>query len=425
MKAFIQYLKLISESIRSAYESLISNKLRSFLSVLGITIGIFLVILVFTIVDSLENNIKNSVQSLGKNVVYIDKWEWSGGGSAYPWWKYLSRPDANLQELEQLKAYPVNDFFEAVAYTKTSQNTVKHNTNKLDNVEISGYTYDFTKIETLEIEYGRFFNEFEDRNGKPVAIIGANVAKELFEKSSTALNQSINIGGKEIQVIGVFKFQGDNLINIDFDDKIAVPIQFFEYMQGQRGGGQLIVKLKEGLNEDAVLQEMRGAMRSIRRLRPIEDDNFSLNKISFLTETIGDFFKSVNAFGLIIGMFSLLVGGFGVANIMFVSVKERTNIIGIQKALGAKNSFILIQFLTEAVVLSVLGGIIGVLVTSGLATIINTLIDKMTESSFELTMSLNNVLIGLLFSMLIGLFSGLIPAYKASQLQPVEAMRSK
>ena len=196
-------------------------------------------------------------------------------------------------------------------------------------------------------------------------------------------------------------------------------------MQGQRGGGQLIVKLKEGLNEDAVLQEMRGAMRSIRRLRPIEDDNFSLNKISFLTETIGDFFKSVNAFGLIIGMFSLLVGGFGVANIMFVSVKERTNIIGIQKALGAKNSFILIQFLTEAVVLSVLGGIIGVLVTSGLAAIINTLIDKMTESSFELTMSLNNVLIGLLFSMLIGLFSGLIPAYKASQLQPVEAMRSK
>ena len=425
MKAFIQYLKLISESIRSAYESLISNKLRSFLSVLGITIGIFLVILVFTIVDSLENNIKNSVQSLGKNVVYIDKWEWSGGGSAYPWWKYLSRPDANLQELEQLKAYPVNDFFEAVAYTKTSQNTVKHNANKLDNVEISGYTYDFTKIETLDIEYGRFFNEFEDRNGKPVAIIGANVAKELFEKSSTALNQSINIGGKEIQVIGVFKFQGDNLINIDFDDKIAVPIQFFEYMQGQRGGGQLIVKLKEGLNEDAVLQEMRGAMRSIRRLRPIEDDNFSLNKISFLTETIGDFFKSVNAFGLIIGMFSLLVGGFGVANIMFVSVKERTNIIGIQKALGAKNSFILIQFLTEAVVLSVLGGIIGVLVTSGLAAIINTLIDKMTESSFELTMSLNNVLIGLLFSMLIGLFSGLIPAYKASQLQPVEAMRSK
>ncbi len=425
MKAFIQYLKLISESIRSAYESLISNKLRSFLSVLGITIGIFLVILVFTIVDSLENNIKNSVQSLGKNVVYIDKWEWSGGGSAYPWWKYLSRPDANLQELEQLKAYPVNDFFEAVAYTKTSQNTVKHNTNKLDNVEISGYTYDFTKIETLDIEYGRFFNEFEDRNGKPVAIIGANVAKELFEKSSTALNQSINIGGKEIQVIGVFKFQGDNLINIDFDDKIAVPIQFFEYMQGQRGGGQLIVKLKEGLNEDAVLQEMRGAMRSIRRLRPIEDDNFSLNKISFLTETIGDFFKSVNAFGLIIGMFSLLVGGFGVANIMFVSVKERTNIIGIQKALGAKNSFILIQFLTEAVVLSVLGGIIGVLVTSGLAAIINTFIDKMTESSFELTMSLNNVLIGLLFSMLIGLFSGLIPAYKASQLQPVEAMRSK
>jgi putative ABC transport system permease protein len=179
------------------------------------------------------------------------------------------------------------------------------------------------------------------------------------------------------------------------------------------------------VNEIAVNEEIRGTMRTIRKLKPSQDDNFSLNRISFLTETIGDFFKSVNKFGLVIGLFSLLVGGFGVANIMFVSVKERTAIIGIQKALGAKNEFIIIQFLTESVLLSVMGGIIGLLITFGFSMLLNVIIESQFESNFRLLVTKENVLIGLAFSTVIGLLSGFIPAYKAGQLQPVEAMRSK
>lgn len=425
MIKILQYFTLIYESILSAIYSILANKLRSFLSILGITIGIFLVILVFTIVDSLENNIKKSVQSLGKNVIYVDKWEWSGGGSDYPWWKYLSRPDASLAELKALKQHPINNYFSAISYTNSSKENVRYESKKLENVEINGYTNDFEKIEELTFANGRFFNEYEDNFGSPVAVIGANIAKGLFANENDALGKNIYIFGKQITIIGVFKFQGDNLINIDFDDKIVVPIQFLEYAISKKSGGKLIIKLKDDINEAAVFEEIRGTMRSIRRISPTQDDNFSLNKISMLTDSIGVFFKSVNSFGLIIGLFALLVGGFGVANIMFVSVKERTHLIGIQKALGAKKLFILIQFLTESVILSIIGGVVGLLFTSGLSTLVNWGLKKFTESSFELELSWHNIFIGLLFSCLIGLLAGFIPAYQASEMQPVEAMRSK
>jgi putative ABC transport system permease protein len=221
----------------------------------------------------------------------------------------------------------------------------------------------------------------------------------------------------------VFKNQGDNLINFDFDDKVIVPIKFLFYANNKIDGANIIVKAKDNVGVDAIYEELRGSMRSIRRLKPLEEDNFSLNKIAYLSETIGDFFKIVNVFGLIIGLFSLLVGGFGVANIMFVSVKERTNIIGIQKALGARNGFILINFLTEAVVLSLLGGIIGITLTWGIAELVNLMLSH-SDSAFRLVMTWGNVFNGLLFSATIGIIAGMIPAYKASRLVPVEAIRS-
>lgn len=407
-----------------AFQSLISNKLRSMLSVLGITIGIFSIVLVFTLVDSLESNIKSSVQSLGKNVIYIDKWQWTGGSNDYPWWKFMSRPDATLNEVKALKEQPVYALTEAISFTSSSSSTVRAGEKTIENTTIDGHTYDFTKIEALEISEGRFFNEFEDINGRAVAVVGHNIANGLFDKTKGVVGKTINVFGKQVEIIGVFKNQGDNLINIDFDDKIAVPYKFLQYANNQPRQANIIVKAKENIGEDAIYEELRGSMRSIRRLKPIEEDNFSLNKISFLSETIGEFFKSVNAFGLIIGLFSLLVGGFGVANIMFVSVKERTNIIGIQKALGARNEFILIHFLTEAVVLSLLGGIFGILMTWGVSSIINVYLNS-TDTAFRLIMTLSNFTTGLFFASLIGLLAGVIPAYNASRLVPVEAIRSK
>jgi len=406
-----------------AFQSLVSNKLRSLLSVLGITIGIFSIVLVFTLVDSLESNIKKSIQSMGKNVIYIDKWQWMGG-SDYPWWKFMNRPDAKLSEVNALKDQPIYSLVDAISFTSSASTTVRMGDKFLENVNIAGHTFEFSKIETLEITEGRFMNEFEDNNGRAVAILGHNVAIGLFNKSTGLVGKKITFYGKQVEIIGVFKNQGDNIVNIDFDDKIVVPIKFLQYIDNNLNGANIIVKAKDKIGVDAIYEELRGSMRSIRRLKPAEEDNFTLNKISFLSEAIGEFFKIVNLFGLIIGLFSLLVGGFGVANIMFVSVKERTNIIGIQKALGARNEFILLNFLTEAVVLSVLGGLIGILMTWGIAEISNAFLAK-TDNSFRLIMTIGNFGKGLLFASIIGILAGLIPAYRASKLVPVEAIRSK
>ena len=407
-----------------AFQSLVSNKLRSLLSVLGITIGIFSIVLVFTLVDSLESNIKKSIQSLGKNVIYIDKWQWMGGNGDYPWWKFMNRPDATLSEARALKDQPVAALADAISFTSSASTTVRIGDKFLENVNIAGHTFEFSKIETLEITEGRFLNEFEDNNGRAVAIIGHNVASGLFGKATGLVGKKITFYGKQVEIIGVFKNQGDNLVNIDFDDKIVVPIKFLQYIDNNLKGSNIIVKAKDTIGVDAIYEELRGSMRSIRRLKPAEDDNFTLNKISFLSDTIGEFFKIINLFGLIIGLFSLLVGGFGVANIMFVSVKERTNIIGIQKALGARNEFILLNFLTEAVVLSVLGGLIGILITWGIAGISNSILAN-TDNSFRLMMTWANVGKGIMFASIIGILAGLIPAYRASKLVPVEAIRSK
>jgi putative ABC transport system permease protein len=313
---------------------------------------------------------------------------------------------------------------DAISFTSSASTTVRIGDKFLENVNIAGHTFEFSKIETLEITEGRFLNEFEDNNGRAVAIIGHNVASGLFGKATGLVGKKMTFYGKQVEIIGVFKNQGDNLVNIDFDDKIVVPIKFLQYIDNNLKGSNIIVKAKDKIGVDAIYEELRGSMRSIRRLKPAEDDNFTLNKISFLSDTIGEFFKIVNLFGLIIGLFSLLVGGFGVANIMFVSVKERTNIIGIQKALGARNEFILLNFLTEAVVLSVLGGLIGILITWGIAGISNSILAN-SDNSFRLMMTWANVGKGIMFASIIGILAGLIPAYRASKLVPVEAIRSK
>ena len=417
-------VRLFKESITMALNSLASNKLRSFLSVLGISIGIFAIVIVFTLVDSLEKNIKSSVQSLGKNVVYVDKWEWVAGSNDYPWWKYVNRPSAQLIEIKDLKKQPINNLIDAISFTSNERSNLKADKNSVENVNVNGYTSDFSKIQALDITEGRFFNELEDNHGTAVAILGANVANGLFPGETKIEGNTFTAFSKQVKVIGVLKNQGDNIINIDFDDNIIVPIKFLQYAAGKNDNTNLIIKAKDNISIDELTNELKGSMRSIRRLKPVQDDNFALNKISFLSDSISEFFGSVKIFGLIIGMFSLLVGGFGVANIMFVSVKERTSQIGIQKSLGAKNEFILLQFLTEAVVLSILGGIVGILFTWGMAVGGNFVLENFMDSTFKIVLTLNNCLMGITFASIIGLLAGIIPAKRASSLVPVEAIRS-
>ena len=408
---------LFKESIFFAWHSLVTNKLRSFLSLLGITIGIFAIILVFTIVDALESNIRGSIQSLGNNVVYVQKWPWSFGPD-YPWWKYINRPTPQYFELEELQKRCKTT--EAVAYRIGARKTIKHHSNSVQNAVIAGISHDFYKIKNFDLASGRYFTENETDAGYHLALIGTSIAEALFPNSDP-IGQQIQIGGQKATVIAVIKKEGESLLGMSFDYQVILPFNFARYIidtKSENVDPTIYVKAKPNISNAEMMDELTGALRSIRRLKPGVDPNFALNETSLISQGFDALFDLVGMAGWIIGGFSILVGGFGIANIMFVSVKERTNLIGIQKSLGARNIFILLQFLSESVMLSAIGGFFGLLLTW--------LITFFGKGAIDMEISLTgaNVILGFTISILIGIISGFIPAYSASQLDPVEAIRT-
>lgn len=408
---------LIIESLRFAWHSLSANKLRTFLSLLGITIGIFSIITVFTVVDSLESNVRKSVASLGDNVIFIQKWPWEFGGD-YPWWKYLNRPVPTIEELPEVMKR--STLAETGAFVASTSKTVKYKNNNIENVELKCVSHSFDEVKSFEIIEGRYFTEQESASGKNKAIIGYAIAMNLFG-SSAGTGKSISVMGKKFEVIGIFEKEGSSAIGNSMDNVVLIPINYARNildLRSERLDPTIYLKAKPGVSNEALKDETTGIMRNVRKLKPMADVNFALNETSMLTKGFDGIFMVIGLAGWVIGGFSIIVGGFGIANIMFVSVKERTALIGIQKSLGAKNIFILTQFLTESVILSLLGGIIGLLVV---------LIGLYTANSFfdlGIVLTNSNIILALTISILIGVISGFIPSYTASQLDPVEAMRS-
>ena len=411
------FLGLFRESILFAINALVVNKLRTFLSLLGITIGIFAIITVFTVVDSLEQNLRKSIQSLGDDVVFVEKWPWTFGPD-YPWWKYMNRPLPDYSELDAILRKC--DGAQSAAFAINANITVKYRSNSIENVTIICASYQYDKVKNFEIADGRYFTEIESSAGRPVAVIGDVLAKALFPNQSP-LGQMIKVNGAKVMVIGVFKKEGESILGGTPDTQVLVPVQYARSLIDIRSENldpQLLVRAKPGISNDELIDELKGLMRSIRKLQPKAEDNFALNQTSLISNQFDSLFDIVGIAGWVIGGFSILVGGFGIANIMFVSVKERTNIIGIQKSLGAKNYFILLQFIFESIFLSLIGGMIGLL-------IVYLLIIGVGDSfPFEITLSKSNVILGLTISILIGIVSGFVPAYGASQLDPVEAIRA-
>ncbi|MFL5765204.1 MAG: ABC transporter permease [Bacteroidia bacterium] len=410
-------LGLMRESISFAISSLVMNKLRTFLSLLGITIGIFAIIIVFTIVDSLEQNLRKSVQSLGDDVVFVQKWPWTFGPD-YPWWKYMNRPVPEYPELEEILRRC--DGAQSAAFLASSRITMKYRSSSIENVTINCASHQYDRVKNFEIAEGRYFTDIESASGRPVAVIGDVLAKALFPNQSP-IGEFVKLNGAKVMVIGVFKKEGESILGGSVDTQVLVPINYARSIIDIRNEDldpQILVRAKPGVSNEDLIDELTGLMRSIRKLAPRTDDNFALNQTSLISTQFDSLFGVVGIVGWVIGGFSILVGGFGIANIMFVSVKERTNIIGIQKSLGAKNYFILSQFLFEAVFLSLIGGAIGLLIVFLLTLAAG---DSM---GMEITLSRSNVILGLTVSVLIGIVSGFIPAYSASQLDPVEAIRS-
>ncbi len=412
------FLLLLKESILFAWQALVSNKLRTFLSLLGITIGIFAIITVFTVVDSLERNIRSSVQSLGEDVVFIMKWPWTFGPD-YPWWKYMSRPVPEFNEVSEIMQRTKS--IEAIGFKVSSRKIVKHRNNIIENANLSGWSYGFDKVKSFDLSDGRYFTESEANNGYHVCLIGDAIVQALFPYNEYPIGKTIKIAGKNCKVIGIFKKEGESMLGSSMDNQVVIPYHFarlFIDVRSENSEPLIAVKAKNGINNEQLKDELTGIMRSVRGLKPMADDNFALNETNLLSKNFDSLFDIVGIAGAIIGGFSILVGGFGIANIMFVSVRERTNLIGIQKSLGAKNYFILTQFLFEAVFLSLIGGIIGLLLIYLLTLVLGGVIDM------EITLTRSNIILGLTVSVLIGVISGFIPAYGASQLDPVEAIRT-
>ncbi len=412
------FLRLFRESYLFAIQSILANRVRTILSLLGITIGIFSVISVFTIFDSIESTIKKSIESLGSNVLYVQKWPWAFAEKDYPWWKYMKRPEAQLTDMEEIQKR--SQASDACAFEASDSRLVKYEKNYIEDANITAVTQDFDKVTFFEIGDGRYFVPSETASGKNVAILGSDIVKNLFGNAS-AIGKRITLYGQKVEVIGVFSKQGNNTFDNSTDNQVVIPINFarnFIDLKNERSGSTIVVKAKKNVTNEELIDELTGIMRSVRKLKPSAENNFAINETSIITKGFDSLFRVIAIVGWIIGGFSLLVGGFGIANIMFVSVKERTTLIGIQKSLGAKRYFVLLEFLFEAIFLSLIGGIVGLLIIYIATLVISYSFDM------KLILTQGNIILGLGVSMFIGLVAGLFPAFTASRLSPIEAMRS-
>lgn len=417
-------LRLVIESFGFAWRALKSNVLRTILSLLGVTIGIFAIIAVLTLVDSLEKNIKDSLNFLGSGVIYIQKMPFTADADGvYKWWEFIRRPSPRYTDFKFLEATLRNSSSVSIVAGRGNM-TIKRNTNSISQIGLRGAGEGYDRVNEFNLDQGRYFIEDEIEGGRSVIVIGYEVAKALFPNGEYPIGEDVKVKNIKFRVIGVLKKEGQSIIGTPTNDySVLIPYVAFRKMY-QTGTGvsteiasSILVK---GLDSDVGLveleNEVRGIMRVRRGLKPMQKDNFALNRPEAIANIISGVFDVFSVAGWIIGGFSILVGGFGIANIMFVSVKERTSIIGLQKSLGAKNYFILFQFLFEAIFLSLIGGLGGLLLVW--------LLTLAPFGDLKVILSLKNIVLGLGVSSIIGLVSGIIPAAMAARLDPVAAIRA-
>ncbi|MBK7872258.1 MAG: ABC transporter permease [Saprospiraceae bacterium] len=414
-------LRIIAESVSQALQQLRANKLRSFLSLLGVSIGIFCIIGVQSAVDSLESNVRGSIEKLGNDVVYVQKISWAEDpGDNF--FKYMRRPNIGYDDFEAVEER-VNSADMVSFHVGVGNRVAKYLSNSTDIFYI-GVTYDFGEMFKFEYDKGRYFSQSEYTFGANKAVLGYEVADRLFG-SIEPIGKTIKVNGRKLEVIGVLEKSGESLVNVmNFDEGIIISYELARKIVNLKpnhpfGNTSLNIKAAEGVTVSQLRDEVTGVLRAHRRLKPKEETNFSLNELSIISGFLNSFFGVLNMLGGFVGGFAILVGMFSVANIMFVSVKERTNIIGIKKALGAKRYVILLEFLIEASILCLIGGVAGLILVGAITAILSQAIN------FELAMSVGNILFGVILSMIIGVAAGMIPALQASRMDPVVAMRAK
>ena len=405
------------EAFRFAISALRANGLRTLLSLLGMTVGIFAIVMVFTAIDSLQREIRTSLSFMGDKVLYVQKWPWNFK-PGFAWWRYLNRPVVTEKEYGYLLRTVTQSGGVAVSAWRDSRE-IKGGNRVVDDVSLRGVSYTYNKVAVVPIVQGRYFTPAEVRGGGAVAIIGDEMASTLYPGVSV-IGRQVYYRGLPFTVVGIMKREGKNMLGMPSNDRtMLIPFLVFKKVQKVGKGGVDVMVMVKGRADDDGMQkareEVRLLMRSRRNLRPSQEDNFAINSPDMFTGSVDAIFIVFNLAGGIIGSFSILVGGFGIANIMFVSVRERQGQIGIQKALGARRSFILWQFLFESMLLAIAGGILGIGLVYALT--------FLPQDYLRLEMSVANVRTGLVISAVVGLLAGTLPAIAASRMDPVEAIR--
>ena len=413
--------QIITSSIVQALQELRVNKLRTFLSLMGITIGIFCVIAVLTALDSAEGMIQKNVETLGSDVLYVGRWPWPGmEDGEYRWWDYWRRPSMTNLESSAISSQ-LHDLAITTLCLPIGNLTVKYENMDVSSIRAYTVNNDFDKVQTIELEQGRYLSTAELDGGNNSVVLGNEVYNGLFPTGLNPLGKNISIMGRKFTVIGVMKKVGANMADFDFDNGVIYPYNAAASMVDVRSleyNPRLIVKAYNVHNVAEVKDEVIGIIRRLHRLRPEQRDDFVVNQLSGISKMLKGMFGTIDIVGIVIGGFSLLVGAFGIANIMFVTVKERTKIIGLKKAIGARRFFILLEYLCEAVVLCLIGGLIGIFIVLLLSFIVSHALN------LEVTLSLTNFMIGVVVSIVVGILSGIIPARTAARLDPVVAIRT-
>ncbi len=406
----------MANSLRLTLQELKVNKLRTALSLTGVAFGIFCIIGVLATVNSLERNIQNEVKSLGSNTIYIDKWEYSGGPDR-PQWKYRARPNMKIEEADMIKQRSA--LLDDISMLLRTGGSIEYKDDVISNSSVYGITEAQMTVQPINFEYGRFFSNSEFNSGSNVCLIGFANAEALFGNTERALGKQIDVKGRKTTVVGVIRKEGKNFIGWDYDNCIMLPYKYCKQIFPiEWSNPVLIAKGKEGVTPTALINELTGIMRQIRRIAPKQEDNFSLNSVEAFSKAISESFVMLNVVGAVIGGISLIVGMFGIANIMFVTVKERTPVIGLKKAIGAKKASILFEFLMEAALLCIIGGAFGLFFVYILTLILS------GPLKFPVYISVPMLVTTVIICIVVGILAGIIPARRAAKMDPVVAIRS-
>ena len=410
-------LQILGNSLRLTLQELRVNKLRTGLSLTGVAFGIFCIIGVLATVNSLEHNIQTEVSSLGSNTIYIDKWEYSGGPDK-PFWKFRARPVMKYEEVTLLKQR--SELVDNISFLMRSGGTISYKDDMIENTSIYGITESQMAVQPISFAFGRYLSDAEFNSGSSVGLIGFDNAEKLYGTAERALGKSFEVKGKRVNIVGVIKKEGKNFIGWDYDNCVMLPYKFARQIISEEFSNPvLIAKGKDKITPTQLSVELQGAMRQIRRLSPTQEDNFSLNSVEAFSQAISGLFGTVDIVGGLIGVISLIVGMFGIANIMFVTVKERTSMIGLKKAIGAKRSSILFEFLMEAAMLCLMGGAIGLLLVYILTLVFTHVLD------FPVFVSIPLLIGTVIICLVVGVLAGIFPASRAAKMDPVVAIRSK